>query len=176
VWIVTFAGESRPDVGPSMVLDLPPVVTGVVIHDQTRVLGAFGVSRPVRYVMARFRWAACLLLAASSVLSCGGLLGTPPPPSPEGVVRVMNLDGPTTVVIIDGVELAQLSCGEVSAELTPGRSGLPPFPWHVDLFTLPRVPFASVDVTSPGRVLIRRDGAYFWTFGSAGPAPLPCPT
>lgn len=49
VWIVTFAGGTMPNVGPSMVPDLPPVVTGVVVDDQTgEVLRAFGVGQPIK--------------------------------------------------------------------------------------------------------------------------------
>ena len=120
----------------------------------------------------------CTLLALLLTWLLGGCAGpamSPPPTAAENLVDVRNLDGPTVTVIANGMRLIELQCGE-SSELRPGSPGVPALPWDVELVQASGETLDSLQVTSPGHLLIRSEGAYVVTYGSGGPMPQPCPT
>lgn len=122
--------------------------------------------RHARQGVKSSRILSCYVLTAIAALACQ-------PPTPDQL-HLQNLDGPTSTVFVDGVEVATVTCGE-SVVVIPQR----PQPWEVVVKdAADKEIFRRLLSGSPEQgVLIRSDGSFggSWPL-PGGPAPATiCP-
>jgi len=130
-------------------------------------------------------WSSTLVLMGALLMGCG-----PAAPLPTGPYQpftgnpgesfsliVVNMDGPTVDVFVDGARAAHSSCAPNGQDVPVEVVSTAPFPWHIEVRrTTGEVvaAFDAIDTNGPMTVLVRTGGASLIPRGqNPGPAPAP---
>jgi hypothetical protein len=102
------------------------------------------------------------------------LLSCQASPAPSARLHIDNIDGPTAKVVIDGVLVATVACGQSTTAALPGHA-----PWQVAVIDAAGTELLRQNLAyaSDQELLIRADGVETGSWpAQGGPAPLAtCP-